>query len=319
MQKQKDRGSLQDISPVSLLIQAATSYEKVHLRVYFKEVYWSFCLDQGQIIYASNSIVPMERLDRHLNRLKHQIPLSQGIDGQLQNNFVIDLDTQDPDYQAICHFVNCQVLKSAHAAILLEAMIKEVIESFLWLNQGTYEIKENLEPIPEVCRFPLEPLVKYCQERLQNWQVLGPHICSPYQRPFIWNRHSSKQQSLSQIEQRMSSFLKGKSSFYHLAVLMRQDELELAQKLHPYILDATILLHDPYSPFDQLPRIPPRIESLGLSKRAIPTVTTKAANHLGKALSHATNKNKYSGFQLDKVQWQPVSSDSLAPRCTPLT
>ncbi len=28
---------------------------------------------------------------------------------------------------------------------------------------------------------------------------------------------------------------------------------------------------------------------------------------------------KYSGFQLDKVQWQPVSSDSLAPRCTPLT
>jgi len=27
----------------------------------------------------------------------------------------------------------------------------------------------------------------------------------------------------------------------------------------------------------------------------------------------------YSGFQLDKVQWQPVSSDSLAPRCTPLT
>ena len=301
MQRQKYSGSLQDISPVGLLVRSATLYSSVQLKVYFKEVNWSFYLEQGQLIYASNSIAPMERLDRHLNQLKHRVPHFQGIDGQLQNSFEVDLDTEAPDYQAICHFVNHQFLKPAHADILLEAMAKEVIESFLWLAQGTYEIKENLEPVPEVCRLPLSPLVNYCQKRLQDWQLLGPHICSPHQRPFIWNRNHSKQQSSSQtqIEQKLSSFLKGKSSFYHLAILLKQDELELAQKLYPYILDGRILLHDPYSPFDQLPKIPARIESLALSKHLeIPNGMPEISSHSG-TLASTGKKTKYNLVCID--------------------
>lgn len=299
MPTQKDSGSLQNIDPISLLIRSATDYNRVQLRVYFKQVYWSFCLEQGQLIYASNSIVPMERLDRHLNRLKHRLTLNQGIDGQLQNSFEIDLDTQAPDYQAICHFVNRQLLNPAHAAILLETMAQEVIESFLWLNQGTYEIKENLDPMTEVCRFSLKPLVEYCHSRLQDWQALGPHICSPYQRPFICHRTNSKQHSLLPIEPKISSFLKGKLSFYHLAILMRQSELQIAQNLHPYILDGTILLHEPYSPFDQLPKIPVR-ESLGLSRHlGITTATAKAAERVGKNLALTANKNKYNIVCID--------------------
>jgi twitching motility two-component system response regulator PilG len=43
-------------------------------------------------------------------------------------------------------------------------------------------------------------------------------------------------------------------SLRHLAVILNQDELKLAQMLHPYILDGALLLHEPDPPFDKLPK-----------------------------------------------------------------
>ena len=43
-------------------------------------------------------------------------------------------------------------------------------------------------------------------------------------------------------------------SLRHLAVIMNQDELQLARSLYPYIQSGAILLHEPDPPFDKLPK-----------------------------------------------------------------
>ena len=43
-------------------------------------------------------------------------------------------------------------------------------------------------------------------------------------------------------------------SLRHLAVIMNQDEIQLAKSLYPYILKGGIILHEPDPPFDQLPK-----------------------------------------------------------------
>ena len=252
-----NRGTFQKLRPLSLLEHLSTCYDSAHLQVSSSSVSWSIYLEQGKIIYASHSVDPFDRLDRHLRRLSAQIPtLVSETRAQLQRMFETDPENQliqNYDYQAICWLVNNQYLSPVQAAALIEGLVKEVIESFLLVKGGNYQLGNKLDVMPDFCRLKLQPILEHCQNRLQVWQSLGPQILSPYQRPYFLSRPRSQQQLSPEIQQKLSAMLKG-FSFYHLGVLLNQDELQLAQSLYPYVVDGTIVLHDPHPPFDQLPK-----------------------------------------------------------------
>jgi twitching motility two-component system response regulator PilG len=252
-----NRGTFQKLRPLSLLEHLSSCYDSAHLQVSSSSVSWSIYLEQGKIIYASHSVDPFDRLDRHLRRLGNQIPtLDSETRAQLRQMFETDPESQSIqhyNYQAICWLVNHQYLKPVQASALIEGLVKEVIESFLLVEGGNYQLENKLDVKPEFCRLNLQPILEHCQNRLQGWQSLGPQILSPYQRPYFLSRHRPQQQLSPEIQQELSAILKG-FSFYHLSVLLNKDELQLAQKLHPYIVDGTVVLHDPHPPFDQLPK-----------------------------------------------------------------
>jgi twitching motility two-component system response regulator PilG len=248
-------GTFQKLRPLNLLTHLSSCYDTAHLKVSSNSVSWSIYLEQGKIIYASHSVDPFDRLDCHLRRLGHKIPTLKNERGQLRLLFDTDPEnyaTQNTDYQAICWLVNQQYLNGVEAATLIEGLVKEVLESFLLIKEGTYEFKEKLNAQP-FCNLEFLPIVEHCQKRLHGWQALGPQIWSPYQRPYFNNRSKIELQILPEVQRRLSAILKG-FSFRHLAILLNQDELQLAQSLHPYVVDKTILLSEPQPPFQQLPR-----------------------------------------------------------------
>lgn len=248
-------GTFQKLSPLSLLEHLSSCYDSAHFKIYSNSVSWSIYLEQGKIIYASHSIEPFDRLDCHLRRLSHQIPtLGSETRAQLRLLFETDVESQSHqnlDYQAICWLVKRQYLNPLQAAILIKGLVKEVIESFLLVKEGNYELGEKVDLI-DFCRLELQPIVENCQKQLQGWKALGGKIWSPYQRPYFVNQNGS-QQFPPEVKQKLSAILKG-FSFRHLAILLNQDELQLAQSLHPYIIAETILLDEPQQPFDQLPK-----------------------------------------------------------------
>lgn len=266
-------GTFQKLRPLNLLAHLSSSYDSAHLKVSTNSVSWSIYLEQGKIIYASHSVDPFDRLDCHLRRLGHKIPTLKSDREQLRLLFENSENhsIQNPDYQAICWLVNQQHLNGVEAATLIEGLVKEVIESFLLIKEGTYELKDKLNAEP-FCNLELLPMVEQCQKRLQDWQALGPQVWSPYQRPYFINRSKVEWQILPEVQRRLSAILKG-FSFRHLAILLNQDELQLAQSLHPYIVDKTILLDEPQPPFEQLPRMFEQQLNLN-SPKPIPTVVT---------------------------------------------
>jgi len=64
---------------------------------------------------------------------------------------------------------------------------------------------------------------------------------------------------LQRVTAKLTAILKG-FSFRHLAILLNQDELRLAQSLYPYIKSGNILLQllPLHAPFDYLPPSPLR-------------------------------------------------------------
>jgi twitching motility two-component system response regulator PilG len=79
------------------------------------------------------------------------------------------------DYRAICWLVEQQYLELSQAATLIEELAKEVLESFLVLTQGTYEVveKADIEDYPRLCNLDLRLLVEYCHAQLRRRQATG--------------------------------------------------------------------------------------------------------------------------------------------------
>ena len=249
-------GTFQKLRPLSLLTHLSSSYDSAHLKVVSNSVAWSIYLEKGKITYASHSVEPFDRLDCHLRRLASRMPsLSSETRAKLRLMFENDSRGEqlniNSEYQAICWLIEDQHLTTEQAKILIEGLVKEVIESFLLVEQGSYELHSFPETTFYLTKLDLSNLVKYAQKQLQAWRSLAPEINSPYQCPYLTSS-SLNQKLTSELRQKLTAILKG-FSFRHLAILLNQDELRLAQSLYPYIKAGNILLQPPSAPFDCLP------------------------------------------------------------------
>ncbi|MDZ8104600.1 MAG: response regulator [Nostoc sp. DedQUE12a] len=259
-------GVFAKLRPLNLLRQLSNCSDSTCLQAVSNSVSWSIYLEQGKITYATHSVEPFDRLERHLRRLGHQIPLlTNEVRVQVRLMFEPDLhsqltehDTQlrsqPPEYQAIYWLVSQQHLHSTQAAALIQELVKEVIESFLLIKEGSYELTEPLSRMPKICRFDIEKILERCQARLESWQSFAPQISSPYQRPYLLANNQFEQKDLPNLQPNLTNWMKG-FSLCHLAAILNQDEIKLARQLYPYILKGGIILHEPDPPFDKLPKI----------------------------------------------------------------
>ncbi|MEA5602833.1 response regulator [Nostoc sp. UHCC 0252] len=259
-------GAFTKLRPLSLLRQLSNCFDSTCLQALSNSICWSIYLEQGKITYATHSVEPFDRLERHLRRLSHQIPLlTNEVRVQVRLMFEPDSHTQlieddsnsrnhPPEYQAISWLVSQQHLHSTQAAVLIQELVKEVIESFLLIREGTYELTEPIDRMPRICRLDVEKILERCQLRLQNWQAFVPQISSPYQRPYLLMNSKIEEKDLPKLQPDLTDWMKG-FSLCHLATILNQDEIQLAHTLYPYILKGAIVLHEPDPPYDKLPKI----------------------------------------------------------------
>lgn len=182
----------QKLHPLSLLAQLISRQATGCLKVVNGSMSWFIYLERGKFLYASTSMDPFERLDRHLRRLSLQIPsLVSAIRVQIRLLFDKPLEfqaDQTQDYQAICWLVEQEHLSIAQATVLIEELAKDVLESFLSLQEGSYELIEDspILELPRLCLLDLRPLVEACQYQLRQRQS-GRTVTSLLDR----SRHSA--------------------------------------------------------------------------------------------------------------------------------
>lgn len=278
-------GTFQTLRPLSLLTHLCSSYDSVCLKVTSNTVSWLIYVEQSKVIYASQNVDPLDRLDCYLRRFSHH---TATLNNEIRTKLRLMFDeesTLHPEYQAICWLVNNQYLNQAQAATLIEYLVHEVIESFLLIKNGTYELDERYRALPiEFCRLDLQHIVKHCQKKLQIWQSLAPYIWSPYQRPYYCHQANTNELP-PEVEHKLSTILKG-FSIRHLAVLLNQDELQLARSLYPYIKTGNIILQDPQPPFEQLPRTYEEPTEKNVVIQAPPSVTSERSKTIASHQTH---------------------------------
>jgi twitching motility two-component system response regulator PilG len=166
----------QKLHPLTLLAQLSSRQASGCLQVSNESLNWSLYLEQGKLVYATNSLNPFERLDRHLRRLGTQVPsLVSAVRVQVRLLFesAEPLSSLPNDYRAICWLVDQQHLSVGQASLLVEEMAIEVIETFLNAQDGTHELVplESDTDFPEFCQLDLRFLVEQCQTRQRQRQT----------------------------------------------------------------------------------------------------------------------------------------------------
>ncbi|MEH2191762.1 MAG: response regulator [Nostoc sp.] len=159
----------QKLQPLSLLKKITGKSVTGCLQVFSTSGSWSLYVDEGKLIYACYSEKMFEPLYRNLQSLSQQIStLPREIHQQLRAIFETGIENQaipNPDYLAICWLVNQKYISPSEAAMLIEQLALEVLESFLNLQEGSYEfIPESfLDDMPKFCHLNLRLLVEQCQ------------------------------------------------------------------------------------------------------------------------------------------------------------
>lgn len=242
------------LNPIKLLEQLATSQAKGCLRITSNDVVWLLYFYEGKLFYANHSLEPIERLEQHLRRISPIVLANQVYTDLREQLKEANLEATYPslDYQAIRWLIAQGHISEQTAGTLVKSISKEVLQSYLLITSGTSELiaRETTFPIWWSGNFLF--VTKECQTELQAWQALQPAIQSPYQRPYLMNVEHPL--LTPDVKAKLSKILIG-FSFRQLSLLLKQDELTVANNLYRLISNQIVGLRPAQQPFDRLHKL----------------------------------------------------------------
>ena len=262
----------QILNTAKILASLSSSSINGKLQVTNDKVTWDVYIKNGQIKCAANSVqYLMVTLDHHLRYLglQNAAAAAKSIPRSVTEN-----DSQIMNWleggkiiPSINWLIGQKHLQRSEAEDICASLSLEAIETLLWLKEGQYKWYKNAD-LPQhitASRLILKNIelissIKKIQQKIQSWKTFSPAILSPYQCPYLDDTQEQAKSS-APILLKLSKFLKG-LSFRQLALILNQDELKIAQLLHPSIKDGKVVVRSPQPPFNLLPFIPAQASSV---------------------------------------------------------
>jgi two-component system, chemotaxis family, response regulator PixG len=225
-----------------------------YLKIQHATVTWWVYRVQGEIIYITHSVDPVDRIDSHLRRLSHTIPaLTAEVRSQVRHSLEAHKAQPDGEYKTICALIHQAILTQQTVQDLCQVLSQEALESLLSATSGTSQIYQVPLTFPDAFPLNLTHLLKNGRSRISEWLKFSPLVWSPYQRPYLMPHAAAVEKLPLSQQENLGRILRG-FSFRQLGILLQQDEISLVQRLFPLIQQKAIVLRDPQTPYDQLPK-----------------------------------------------------------------
>lgn len=154
------------LHPLSLLAQLISRQVSGCLKLTAQASEWRLLFNRGQLNFATSSADAFDRLDRQMLALAQPVPAAMLEQARLLFEQSDEIDeVVSRDYRALCWLVDQKVITSEQASEVIGAIAVEVIEPFLSIREGSYELipAARTEGIPSFCNLDLRPIVELCQ------------------------------------------------------------------------------------------------------------------------------------------------------------
>ncbi|TAF10091.1 MAG: response regulator [Nostocales cyanobacterium] len=259
------------LHPLSLLAQLSTRKVTGCLNVFTELFSWSIYLEQGKLTYATYSDKVFERLESHVQRLNQEIPNfnhatyeQMGLMSETDNNSQL---IPNADYSAICWLFKQNYITSKQAEMLIEELAKEVLESFISLKEGNYQLNpdNSLNELPKFCHLDLQLVVEHCQKQLRYRQhlqskTLANHNFSTQTNSAQAIKNKSDSDQVDQIEQKFNPSVLSKFDEKLYTIACIDDSQAVLNSLKHFLDEKTfsvVMINDPIKALMQVIRSKP--------------------------------------------------------------
>lgn len=243
-------------NPFQLLASLSQLQHPGKLTVFRGEINWEIYVASCQLQSAFVSVQSLESLYYHLQTLNYKnavAAVKTAIKFPCRDHPLHGLSIEN----AIAWLKQQNLLNSEQVSHITLQLSLEAIEPFFWLDHGRFQWEETPStPITTPMAHPpqLIDLIKQERDRIQCWQQFLDEIQSPYQRPYLFN-HYLAENSSQPILAKLSPLMRG-FSLHQIALILQQDEINLAKKIYPYLKRKDLILREAKSPWNQLPSLP---------------------------------------------------------------
>lgn len=154
---------------ILFLNKIAEYYEKGCLKVFEASQSLSIYLEEGKIIYATNSDRMWSDFRNTLQRLSPSLSTDSQTLQKLQTIFESNLDgvkIDNTDYLAICWLVNQGYITQLEAQKLVEELSLGVIAQFIKFQDGIYEFNLDtpIDDMPKFCHLSISSLTRLYEQ-----------------------------------------------------------------------------------------------------------------------------------------------------------
>ena len=252
------------LNPTELLSQLSGTNNSGCLEVVAEAISWKIYLQQGKFKYLECSVQLLDQLKYHF----YQLGWTQAIAAlkQLPTSIIADKSSGRSLYEKVISWLLAENLDFSQGATLIEEIIKDELQYCLMLDRGNSFWHDDSVPawippeIEQAVAIDIPECLNEQQIRLKLWQNCSDRILSVHQRPYFapsWSQKTLPPGSLNhQSLMELTKVLKGRTSIRQLSILLKKDELQVAQILSPYIDEKIIYLHHAPAPLNKLPNIP---------------------------------------------------------------
>ncbi|MDJ0510964.1 MAG: diguanylate cyclase [Crocosphaera sp.] len=250
-----------NFQPIQLLQNVADQGKTGHLTITANEVTWNFYFVEGMLQDASHSLQSLDTIQHYL--LRHNKGSIAKFIPKLANN-IHSSNLIIPDI--FKRLKDKNYLTADEIFMLSTDLIKDAVESYLWLRDGEYNWHNNNDnQSSNQTNFKgdhllaISTLLETFVIRMKAWKILSHVITSPYQRLFCPNPYLIQQKVPSgninpTALGKLVKVMEGKT-LREISLFLKQDELKVGQLLLPYFENNILKLQPPQTPLDKLPLI----------------------------------------------------------------
>jgi len=190
---------------------------------------WFVFFLNGQIIYATQSEIGIERLLDHLQRYHLNLDPASLVSPS-------GLSIHAPEYGLLWALLERHLLTPAQGRTIIRSLIYETLFDLLGLHQGAFMFEMGSPLSPQLSTLEISPMLLKIVKQIQEWKQFHPLVQSPDQCLIRGEWELRSDPLLPALDNaELEQWLDGQHSLRRIARYLHCDILSVTQTLYAYI------------------------------------------------------------------------------------
>jgi twitching motility two-component system response regulator PilG len=205
---------------------------------------WFVFVSNGQIVYAADPSVKLERLRDYLRRYN--------LDNTLDSTQAMSISSTNAlEYGYLWALLEERIITPVQGRNMVQGMIRETLFDLLSLHQGSFIFEMGSALAPQLVSLEISPLLAKMIKQVQEWNQFYPHIQSPNQCPVISDALQLRQALTENTFKSLSRWADGKTTLRQMSRYLNRDILTVARAIYPFVQLGLVQLFYPKSNNDE--------------------------------------------------------------------